>query len=264
MNATKTVQILCNLELRCKSPARTGLSKIFANAFLIWSLSKYISMKSSANTRTTCALRKHIIEKSQFVSVNTISDHTMSLHERLAEAIIESNEASYKKLLEQEGSYIDKMTHAVLAIFFERWDYLPELEGELIMKEEVKLLLRLLCRSWEFETYVEKIFGEQTVLRDFTYRKTICFAAGAHGNRILCQGLASRHAHYVGYIVEGARSFNQEKIRKNFELMLCPPPQRPVQQQPVVRKYSDEEIHLLQICFLLFVSNMLTIILHLM
>lgn len=212
MQNAKTVHILCRLQHRDRYTPRNTFDRIFNNEVVISFLTKYVTVKGATVGRSIGHLRRYLEQAANTIPLPFLNEYSLQVHERLVHLMLEGKEEAYKKLLLEEEAQVDKMTMAILAIFFERWEYVPELNDELFIKDNVKLLLRLLCGSTHFSCYKEKILGDQTILDDFTYRRTVCFAAGAHGNKDLCYLFAKEYPDYVGYLVRATLMFERRKL----------------------------------------------------
>lgn len=228
----RTAHILCRIQEHDSNNDRSSVDRFFHHPVVVWSLAKSVAVKDANPGKSWDELRQYLSRLSEVIPAPFLTKRSRDVHERLLFFMLERQKESYDTLLLAEGDVVDKMTHAILAIFFERWEYLPKLKDELLVKANVKLLLRLLCGTSDFQTQKEKILGAQTILDDFTYRRTVCFAAGAHGKRDLCYFFAKVYPDYSGYTIQGAKQFGWNKLAQRLEPTIA------VKKEPQVQKVT--------------------------
>lgn len=226
MEAATTFNILWNLHEKDSKPheLKTQFRDFFEDKVVIWSLGKYLGINlDDASPKNMAKLKFYFEKQSKCAPSEVISKHTYNVHHRLVEYILSRNKDSYDKLLLEEGKNINKLVHACIAIYFGKWEYIPDCTEIIRKPENVKLIIRMFARFSNPTAELSRIFGiPQTVLKPFSYAKCICFAAGAYSNKALCNDLAKEYPNHIGYISDGARRFQHEKLADRYGRSLTP------------------------------------------
>lgn len=214
MDPSKTIRLLSILGSKY---TETRLSEFFDDKVVVYALHKYALSTSPKPNDTFKSLK--------YISREYVASSTIEMYSRLTEYILATDFISYNQIV-ADTKCVDKVLLAIIAIYFNKFDFIPKMNDELKYEKNVKLLARMYskhCNSYSEINKCLELAGSKTpLLSSFSSYKCISFAAGAHNNKTLCNNIFAAGMGYAGFIVQGARVFQHSKLEARFQLTLSP------------------------------------------
>lgn len=200
-----------------KFAVNSSCREFFHDKVIVWALWKYFLNRHPSCDFTDCTFDDLCsgfkIESRENILV---SIDTLILHERIIEAVFTRNVVLFNMLI--AGPNIDRIIPAIIGLYFGLFDIDYKINLVTLHTKTLKLLLRIIARhQTELSGNVHitgKKIGEH--LTQFQYKKTLCYAAGAHCNKKLCCKFFDIYPQYKDFIVRGANEFHHQKLVELF------------------------------------------------